>query len=305
MAEYIFKPDQLSKDFQDFFLRQGFKDNTPTNLISEAWNTFLHDEILPRKGTTEKFFSLYSILPEGGYEVFGSYGIHEHFDLNEQFINQHQLFKFIYPKQLPFFSALAQATVSFTIDDLKDRVGQHDDITHYQVTVPFKLKNGKYYSTVLLAQPFFLNEKGKAIAALNRYKVLSEYRGEPLRPIVYSNGILEDSERISRKFSLRARTFLKKIFEDQNMVFPFSPMLAKSLIYYTRNYGITTDEEAKDRNKSKRTCSDYRTQIIGKAKELTDKRFPDVFTVIDYFIEQGFLPGRNIFSPSLEERKED
>lgn len=303
----MFKPDQLSEDFQNFFYRQSFEFGTPINSMKDAWDNFFNSEITTKMSNIEKVFMFYSIDPTKNFKVIGQYGIQEHFDLDKEIKSPNELIPFIHPKQLPFYLALSQAVISFTLEDLVGKVGLNKELSGYQVTVPMKLRDGKYYRLEQLTQPISLDRQGRVVAVLNRYRVLGEYQGEALQPYIYTNKPIENSDRISKKFSLKARTFLKKIYEVQNILFPFSPALAKSLIYYSRkeNYGQTADEEAKKRNKSPRTCTDYRSKIIGKAKELTDKRFPDVFTVIDYFVEQGFLPGRNIFIPVFHKNSDD
>lgn len=307
MSEYIFKLDQLSKDFENFFHKQRFEFGTPMNSMTDKWNIFLHDVVLPKKHPAEKFFSFYSIDPSRNFEVIGHYGITEYLNLTELFTCQSQLMQFIHPKQLPFFLSLAQAVISFTTEDLAGRVGFDKEIKAYQVTVPMKLRDGKYYRVEQLTQPVSLDKKGRVVGVLNRYRLFGEYQGEPLKPYFHSNGKMEDADKISKKFSLRARTFWKNMYDSQNLLLPFTPSLAKSLIYYSRkeNYGQTAAVEGKKRGYSTRTCTDYRTKIIVKSKALTGRRFPDVFSVVDYFIEQGFLPGRNRFIPAFEDEKED
>lgn len=278
----------------------------PQDSLEDAWKLLQFPEGL----TSSSFYLLYSFDVMKGYKVYGQKNINKYFPNIGKIenISQTKLLTKVHKKQVLNFIALAVTGIYLSNEDSRflGRAGVEKFFTSYQVAVPMKIGNNEHYSHIIqTTEPIVLDRNRRVVGVLNRYKILSEYDGEPLKPYFKTNlsFIDFDIDVFSVDYANKYRYYLNLVYKLSGRKKPFTNLQIEILLKYGEEKIKSIAHLAKKFDVDYRTMYDHYNNIAERADanftinlEGADTPLTQMHVVYTYLRNCSYLPGRKMFS---------
>lgn len=191
-------------------------------------------------------------------------------------------FKATHPDYLVELLRWAETTFRYVATELKASQNFKPMEQHYRVTVPMKMKDGKYHWMLQDTSPLQFDKNNNVVTVMNTFTMVRPFiTGEkiPLMGTLYDDNF----DQIEWNQSFWKMFFLHKPFD-------LTPEQNKIIEVLTLNSDLTNSEIAEKLNKKKNTIDIQNKQILERAREsFKYETFENVREVVDFLKSVQFF----------------